>query len=263
MKAIIIGAGRGRRLRPHTDSVPKCLVEVGGRPILDWILDAISGAGVDDVVFIGGYRIDEIRSRRPELTYVVNDRWEENNILASLFYAREHMAGGFLTAYSDTILTPGLVRGLLDAPEGLCMSVDGAWNERHNDRPRRYEDDVEGVHVHEGWVCNIERIRPPGDAHGEFTGVLRVDGDDVDTFTRVHDECRAASDGGPFHHGRTFDKAYLVDLVRELIGRDQPVRAVDSRWSYLEIDTVEDYELANTRWVDRVLQERRDTEERS
>jgi len=57
MKAIIIGAGRGSRLQDRTERVPKTLVEVMGRPMLDFILDALAEGGIArrDVVFIAGY----------------------------------------------------------------------------------------------------------------------------------------------------------------------------------------------------------------
>ena len=65
MKAIIVAAGRGRRLGTETDEIPKCMVQVGGRPILHWQLDALASAGVDDVVIVRGYLGDRIsRTRR-------------------------------------------------------------------------------------------------------------------------------------------------------------------------------------------------------
>jgi len=60
MKAIIVAAGRGRRLGTETDEIPKCMVKVGGRPILHWQLDALASAGVDDVVIVRGYLGDRI-----------------------------------------------------------------------------------------------------------------------------------------------------------------------------------------------------------
>src|SRR5437660_380178 len=93
MRPVLIGAGRGSRLSHLTDEIPKTLVPVMGRPMLDWILDALGAAGFRrrDVVFVCGYRADVLRARYPEFTYVVNDAWERNNILASLLYAREHL----------------------------------------------------------------------------------------------------------------------------------------------------------------------------
>ncbi|MEK7839003.1 MAG: NTP transferase domain-containing protein, partial [candidate division NC10 bacterium] len=82
MRGIVIGAGRGRRLMPLTDDVPKCYAEIGGRRILDWALEALRSAGLSDIVFIGGYRIDRVRADYPSLRFRHNAAWEQTNILA-------------------------------------------------------------------------------------------------------------------------------------------------------------------------------------
>ena len=99
MKAIIIGAGRGSRLRHLTEEIPKTLVPILGRPMLDAILEARAAGGLrpPNVVFVCGYLAETIRARYPALTYVENTEWERNNILASLLYARDEMAGGFVS----------------------------------------------------------------------------------------------------------------------------------------------------------------------
>ena len=62
MRAILLGAGQGTRLRPLTDDRPKCMVEVGGRPLLDWQIRALRAAGVDDIVLVRGYSRSRIQA---------------------------------------------------------------------------------------------------------------------------------------------------------------------------------------------------------
>ena len=85
MKAIIIGAGRGSRLKAMTDTQPKCYATVGGHRILDWTLEAFDDAGLREKVFIGGYQIAQIQRNYPQLTFAHNADWQNNNILLSLF----------------------------------------------------------------------------------------------------------------------------------------------------------------------------------
>src|SRR4051812_46578108 len=103
MRPVIIGAGRGSRLEHLTEEIPKTLVTVMDRPILDWVLDALAMGGFPrkDVIFICGYRAEVIKERYPEFTYVHNHDWENNNILLSLMCAREHLTGGFVSTYAD------------------------------------------------------------------------------------------------------------------------------------------------------------------
>ena len=77
MKGIIIGAGRGSRLRHLTEEIPKTLVPILGRPMLDGVLDALAAGGLrpPEVVFICGYLAGTIQARYPALDYVENAEW--------------------------------------------------------------------------------------------------------------------------------------------------------------------------------------------
>src|SRR5262245_37247353 len=94
MKAIVIGAGRGRRLMPTTADTPKCYAEVQGRRLLDWALAAFAEAGLRDICFIGGYQIEKVRRDYPQFTFRHNTGWEHNNILLSLMHAEDLMSEG-------------------------------------------------------------------------------------------------------------------------------------------------------------------------
>jgi len=249
MKVVIIGAGRGRRLGAHTDDRPKCQVAIGGRPILDWILDAFRAVGLEEFVFVGGYRIDSVRRGWPHLDFVENRGWETNNILLSLFCAEKHMDGGFYCCYADTILHPRLLAPLVAAPGAITLSVDTSWNERHAARPTAYDAHVEGCYVEDDRVVAIRRVIPPGDAFGEFTGVARFTADGAALWRDAFERARARFAGRPFHHAATFETSYLVDLLQEMIDAGQRVGHAACHGGYAEIDTVEDYELANRSWA--------------
>ena len=105
MKAIIIAAGRGRRLMPTTADSPKCYAEVHGRRLLDWALRAFGEAGITDICFIGGYQIEKVKRDYPQFTFRHNAGWENNNILLSLMHAEDQMGDGFVCCYSDILFT--------------------------------------------------------------------------------------------------------------------------------------------------------------
>ena len=124
MRPIIIGAGRGSRLNALTDGQPKCYVSIGGRRILDWMLEALAAAGLETPVFVGGYRIEQIQADYPHLTYCHNADWQHNNILASLFCAEEYMADGFVCSYADILYRPTVVRRALEHEGDIALCVD-------------------------------------------------------------------------------------------------------------------------------------------
>ena len=115
-RAILIAAGRGKRLGAHTDEIPKCMVEVAGQPILGWVWNALSSVGVDELVVIRGYRGDVlepfVRSLVPDATFVDNPEWQTNNVLLSLACARAlPRSPDVPVTYSDIIFTPAVARG--------------------------------------------------------------------------------------------------------------------------------------------------------
>ena len=125
MKAIIIGAGRGRRLMPTTADTPKCFAEVraGGSSTGRWTPSP--GAGVTDICFIGGYQIDKVRADYPQFTFRHNADWENNNILLSLIHAEDLMDDGFVCCYSDILFTRDVVRArAASIPRDIALGVD-------------------------------------------------------------------------------------------------------------------------------------------
>ena len=121
MKAIILAAGHGSRLLPLTLTTPKCLVEVGGRAILDHQLDAVSAAGFDGAVIVGGYRIDQIdahlaardggRDGGLPTTLVFNPFWSVANSIGSVWAASAYLDSPFALMNGDTLFDAAILRG--------------------------------------------------------------------------------------------------------------------------------------------------------
>jgi len=122
-RAILIAAGRGKRLGPHTEDVPKCMVQVGAKPILGWVWQAFAAAGVKELVVIRGYKGDVleefVRGLVPNATFVDNAEWETNNILLSLACARRYLDRPCLLTYSDILFTPAVARAAVESPAEL------------------------------------------------------------------------------------------------------------------------------------------------
>jgi len=123
-KAIILAAGNGSRLRPLTDGRPKCLLEVGGRPIIDHQMEALRRCGVTDVVIVVGYCADRIRQHLgPTARYIENPRFDSTNSLYSLWLARDELRSGAIVLNSDVLALPLLFARLRDAaaPDAILV----------------------------------------------------------------------------------------------------------------------------------------------
>jgi choline kinase len=126
MRAIILAAGRGSRLRHLGEDRPKCLVQLEGKPLLERQVAALRRGGIDDIAVVRGYRAELIDF--PGLAFFSNERWAETNMVMSLVAATPWLRSGpVIVSYADIFYRSELVRGLADAPGQLVISYDRAW----------------------------------------------------------------------------------------------------------------------------------------
>jgi choline kinase len=253
MQVIVIGAGRGSRLMPTTADSPKCFAEVAGRRLLDWALDAFRAQGLDRICFVGGYQIDKVRRDYPQFTFCHNADWQNNNILASLFHAEDLMQEPFLCCYSDILFTPQVVGQLLASRADVALGVDTEWLVRYAERSQHPSDDAEKVTVHDGRVTRVHRGIAEADAYGEFIGVARFSAAGAAALREHFHRRRAEFAGRPWREAKTFEKAYLIHLLQDLLEAGQAMAHVDTPGGYIEVDTQEDFEYARRHWVSRHL----------
>lgn len=247
MKAIIVAAGRGRRLGSETEEIPKCMVKVAGRAILHRQLDALAAAGVDDVVIVRGYRGDKIAppTGGPPLRFVDNPDWADNNIFTSLFYAEREMKEGFLFSYSDIVFAPEHARRLAEAPGPVALVIDRRWREAYDGRTLHPISEAELARV-EGAGAGAavtrvgKRLVTTDEAAGEFIGLARFAPEGAAALAEVWREASARGRRAPFGAAASLDQAYLSDGLNALAARGVALRPlfIDGLWR--EIDTEQD-----------------------
>lgn len=248
MKAIIIAAGRGRRLMPTTAETPKCYAEIHGRRMLDWALHAFAGAGVSDVCFIGGYQIEKVQRDYPQFTFRHNRDWENNNIMLSLMHAEDLMGDGFVCCYSDILFTSDVARLVLQHPADIALSVDTRWLERYTHRTQHPPNDAEKVTVRNGCVTRVHRGIEPKEAHGEYTGIAKFTPQGATQLREHFHRAREKFAGKPFREAAVFEKAYLIHLLQDMIETGVKMAHADTPGNYMEVDTQQDFDLARQHW---------------
>jgi L-glutamine-phosphate cytidylyltransferase len=247
MRPVLIGAGRGSRLEHRTDEIPKSLVEVMGRPMLDWILEALGEAGFvpRDIVFVCGYKADVLKARYPDFTYVENTDWENNNILESLVYARDYLGGGFVSSYTDIIYRGSCVKDVVAAPQDKVLVCDTDWRRRYVHRKNHPESDAEKMRAAGTRIVEVSRTIKSEDAAGEFIGVAKFTAHGAREFLEAYAEAKASC---TTLGDRPFLKAYLIHLWQRMIEKGSEFHRVDTPGGYMELDTLEDLSMAETWW---------------
>jgi L-glutamine-phosphate cytidylyltransferase len=250
MRPVLIGAGRGSRLAHRTDDIPKTLVNCMGKPMLEWILEALAEAGFTkkDVIFICGYKGDVLRAKYPEFTYVENADWENNNILESLMYAREHLGAGFVSSYTDIVYRGQCVKDVVAAPWDKVLVCDTDWRRRYVRRTQHPESDAEKMRAEGDRVVELSRTIASESATGEFIGVTKFTPDGAKELIEGYEEAKANC---TTLGDRPFLKAYLIHLFQRMIEKGSAFHKVDTDGGYMELDTLQDLELAESWWAGR------------
>ena len=257
MKGIVIGAGRGIRMMPETKSCPKCLMDgIGGRRVLDWVLDSLAGARVDDIVFVGGYQIEKVEQAYSNLRFYNNTEWCDNNILESLMYASPEMETAFVASYSDIVYRRSVVQRLAASTADVALVVDRDWREQYEGRTHHPESQAEKVVVQDGRVVEIGKHIASHRAYGEFIGLGKFSREGA---RLLHDHYWKIRDGylsRPFHKAQNIRKAYLTDMLQELVDVGVRVEPVDIHGDWAELDTLQDLARVRERLVGWAAEER-------
>ena len=252
-QVILIAAGRGKRLGAHTDEVPKCMVDVAGRPMFGWVWDALSSVGAKRLVVIRGYRGDVlepfIRTIVPDAIFVDNDDWQTNNVLLSLDKARAHLDRPTYITYSDIVFTPAVARAAAASTAEIGLVIDREFRTIYEGRTEHPLDEGEVSDLMpDGTVARVgKRALPPADAIGEFIGLVRLGARGATTFSRSLAALAHRYEGRedePFQRAARFRNAYLTDLVQELIDTGIPVDPILIAGQWREIDTGQDLDRA-------------------
>ncbi|MBI3402148.1 MAG: phosphocholine cytidylyltransferase family protein [Acidobacteria bacterium] len=123
--AVILAAGYGSRMGSLTATQPKCLLEVGGRSLIEAQVGSLERFGVHDITIVVGYQGDRIRERlKNRVSYVENRRYRETNSLYSLWLARHRLADGGLVLNADVWAPASLIRRLLQSPAEDAALID-------------------------------------------------------------------------------------------------------------------------------------------
>lgn len=171
-KAIILSAGQGSRLLPHTENLPKCLLDLAGRSMLAWQLLGLATAGISEAVVVTGFRSDLVEGTLADITpagmvvrTVFNPFYKVADNLASCWMVRADLAGPSLILNGDTLFEPEVARRLLAAPDSaITVTID---------RKAAYDEDDMKVISSGEKLTAIGKKLPMSEVTGESIGFLR------------------------------------------------------------------------------------------
>ena len=243
-KALIIAAGLGSRLKKHTENLPKCMLDFGGKTLLQRQLDAYKKCGVKDISLIKGYKKEKINYKG--IKYFENTDYKNNNILNSIFYAEKIINGNIIISYSDILFDSSVVERTLDSDHDISVVVDIDWRGYYVGRKDHPISEAENVIFNSNnEVEKIGKINTgKEEVHGEFIGMIKLSDRGTEIFKEHFHRLKKIYWNKPFQRAKIFQKAYLTDFIQELVDIGIKVHCVIIESGWKEIDTVEDYKKA-------------------
>lgn len=243
MNAIILAAGQGTRLRPHTDDKPKCLVEVEGISLLDRQLDILrSNPAVSKLIIVGGYCWESLKGRSDVL--LINEEYMETNMVYSLHVAQKFLKDDVLISYGDIVYSGKILEKLVAFNGSIGIAIDNEWEAYWRARCDDPLKDAETLKIDKAGLIT-EIGQKPGhinEIEGQYMGLMKLNPKGATLFAQmIGDAFSGKHKNHPIH-----ENSYLTDLLMALIKAGAPVSAVCHNEPWAEVDTHEDLILPET-----------------
>lgn len=237
-KAIILSAGKGSRLLPLTADRPKCLIELAGKTLLEWQLDALAAAGINEVVVVTGFNehmVEAIAARRDGVRTLFNPFYQVADNLGSVWIARGEFDRDLLVLNGDTLISGEILAALLAETEGaIIVTVD---------EKESYDADDMKVLRDGTRLRRIGKALEDGQYNAESIGLLAFRGEGPRLFIEQVERMMRTSEGTRRWYLRAIDAVAATVDVRT-------VSIKGAEWQ--EVDFPEDVEAARAltaRWA--------------
>ena len=244
VKVIILAAGSGTRLRPLTDTMPKCMVPVNGTRIIDYILSKITQVGIKNVKIIGGYRFDVLKKHLEHAGFelVENANYANTNMVASFFRSLDDNDFGhdIIISYSDIMYNADILQKLISSTDDIAVVIDRGWEKLWRIRMENPLDDAETLKLSaDGCICEIgKKTQSLADINGQYIGLIKISAKMLPEIKKFYDNM----DKNKIYDGKTFDNMFMTSFLQTLIDSGFKIKPVFIDRGWLETDSIEDIE---------------------
>lgn len=251
IQAVIPAAGDHRSQSGFEELLkdgPLCMLDIGGKTLLDRQTDALRSCGVNDITVIGGAHSGKIKA---ESTRVIeNNGGFLGGSAASILSARPHWKNKCVVAYSDILFDRRILEQLLKSPHGITLVIDRAYTSLPF-RDKRIdlviaEDGAGGNGARQLELNQFKRVRRVGQrldpkrANYEFIGMAYFQEDGLRELEAAWEEALKRFHGLSFYEAASPEKADFNDLIQWIIDRDYPVYGLEIEHGWSEIHSSED-----------------------
>jgi L-glutamine-phosphate cytidylyltransferase len=244
MKAIILAAGQGKRLRPLTEHYPKVMLPLYGKTILDRQIERFHACGIQDITVVTGYKPENVHTIHSGVRFCHNTKYETTNMVGSLMAAKEYFDDDIIVSYGDILYSTDVLAKLISSMADFSVVVDMEWEKLYKGRFDNPYDDAESLVLNGKMITEIGKQRPhPERVQAQYIGLIKFSRTGLTFVRELLDRQQSI---GRMGWSDSFEMAYMTDLLQQIIIEGQNLQAVKIRSGWFEIDSIKDYELALT-----------------
>lgn len=239
MKALILAAGEGKRLRPLTNDIPKCMVEYQGMTIIDSILEAMKGCEFRKIAVVCGYKAEVLREylKDEDIVFYQNAKFNKTNMVSTLFCAEDFMDDDLIISYGDIVYEKGILEKLIKSENDLSVVVDRKWKELWMQRMSNPLDDCETLKIKSNKIIELgKKPKSYGEIEGQYIGLIKISQKVILKVIEFYKELDKEKD----YDNQDFDNMYMTSFIQMIINKLMDVNPVfiDGGWN--EIDFIDD-----------------------
>ncbi len=247
---IIPAAGENPELRHILGDLPKALIKIHGKTILEHQTSRLKEAGLNDINVVVGYNKDKFDIR--DVNYLINESYSENGILHSLMLAKDKMKKGFIYMNSDLLFDKKLIREILERKEDIILVIDNSYLYHKHEIDKK----LDAVITKKGKGACYQRLRSSDDeilmisrnlskelmTH-EYIGMAKFSPAGAESLIKIYEDCKLKC-AGKFHESESFEKAMDIDMLQELVERGFKISVLETSGGWIEIHNEKDIKLA-------------------
>lgn len=238
MRAIILAAGRGKRMGDLTDHHPKALLSLHGKPFIEWQMRAIQQAGITQIAIVKGYKAEVFSY---PIHYFVNHAWENTNMLSTLLCAEQWLnEDSCVVSYSDIVYHAEAIHAIVASPGDIVIAFDPNWLQLWQ---RRFEDPLSDAEIFQ-YKDNIlmdvgGKAKELQEIQGQYMGLLKFT---TTGWQKVKKTLQPLTQD-------VIAKMDMTTLLKRMLKNNEKIFVTPINTPWCEIDNADDYQLCREIFV--------------
>ena len=243
MNAIIIAGGKSTRIRPLSNEIPKTMVEVYGKSILERQIEVFQSCGISDITAVTGYHSEKINL--PNINCIKNEEYKTTNVNEGLFCAKSKLNDSVIITYGDIIFEHEVLEQTLNFKGDIGVVIDLDWEKQYTGKFGRPISEADNVIMNKKQILKISKNLTKKDdlILAESIGIFKLSKSGAKILLDRYNHLKKLQKG-KFHSASSFKDAFFMDMIQDLIDTNVIIEPIPINGRWCEIDTQLDLERA-------------------